>query len=309
MAREKTKAWKYAIHLIMASTAAGANASLQPGDVVFQTSFDTLAEQRAWPRADFATWVTGYQGTTSLCIRVPPDRATGGHMIRLPLDLTRYRGCRLLVECMAKADKVSKPPASYLGIKCMLHYQSKTAGPFWQNQNEVYGTFDWRRLQFAAPIAPDATDGEIDLGLQDSAGTVWFDAVKITVFKRPLTRPKPPTNPPPAFRGHDLPRLRGVMSPNVFRDDDLRVLGTEWKANVIRWQITRIGSGMVGASSTAVTRRITGRLKSRPTARGFCWTGLARTCGRPRIDARSNTPADRDDSWYLNRHVEHRRIT
>ena len=54
-----------------------------------------------------------------------------------------------------------------------------------------------------------------------------------------MTRPAPPANPPPAFSGHDLPRLRGVMSPNVFRDDDLRVLGTEWKANVIRWQITR----------------------------------------------------------------------
>ncbi len=44
---------------------------------------------------------------------------------------------------------------------------------------------------------------------------------------------------PPVFRGHDLPRLRGVMSPNIFRDEDLRILGTEWNANVIRWQITR----------------------------------------------------------------------
>ncbi|MCH5374181.1 MAG: glycoside hydrolase family 5 protein, partial [Planctomycetes bacterium] len=38
---------------------------------------------------------------------------------------------------------------------------------------------------------------------------------------------------------HDLPRLRGMMSPHTFRDEDLRVLGTEWNANVIRWQITR----------------------------------------------------------------------
>jgi hypothetical protein len=29
------------------------------------------------------------------------------------------------------------------------------------------------------------------------------------------------------------------MSPNAFRDEDLRVLGQEWKANLIRWQITR----------------------------------------------------------------------
>lgn len=231
--------WIGAILLVLASTAAGETALPQPGDVVFQTGFDTPAEQRAWPQAGFATWVPGYEGTTSLRITVPPDQATGTHMIHVPIDLTRYRNCRLLVECVAKADNVSKPSATYLGVKCMLHYQSKTDGPFWQNQNDVYGTFDWRKLWFVAPIAPDATDGRINLGLQGSAGTVWFDAVKITVFKRPVVRPKPPANPPPAFKGHDLPRLRGVMSPNVFRDEDLRVLGTEWKANVIRWQITR----------------------------------------------------------------------
>ena len=29
------------------------------------------------------------------------------------------------------------------------------------------------------------------------------------------------------------------MSPNTFRDEDLRVLGVDWNANAIRWQITR----------------------------------------------------------------------
>ena len=29
------------------------------------------------------------------------------------------------------------------------------------------------------------------------------------------------------------------MSPKAFRDEDMRVLGMEWKANVIRWQLTR----------------------------------------------------------------------
>jgi len=212
----------------------------KPGDLVFETGFDTPQEQQAWSQAPFATWVTGYQGTTSLCVTVPADQAQGSHMVRLPLDLAPYRGCRLLLECMAKADGVTKPPAPYLGAKFMLHYQSQTAGPFWQNQNDVYGTFDWRKLSFGAPIASDATDSELDLGLQDSSGTVWFDALKVTVLKPPPPkRPQPPANPPPAFKGHDLPRLRGVMSPNVYRDEDLRVLGLEWNANVIRWQITR----------------------------------------------------------------------
>ena len=42
-------------------------------------------------------------------------------------------------------------------------------------------------------------------------------------------------NAAPAYKGHDLPRLRGVMSPNSYNDEDLRVLGNEWKANLIRW--------------------------------------------------------------------------
>jgi len=210
------------------------------GDVVFQTDFDTPEERAMWSKADFAQWETAYQGTTSLKVTVAPDTPKGSHMVRMPLDLTPYRGCRLSFACMAKAENVSKPSAPWLGVKFMLHYKSPTAGPFWKNEDNVFGTFDWRRLSFSAPIASDAINGELDLGLQDSTGTVWFDAIRVTVWKPPLPpRPAPKENPPPVFKGHNLPRLRGVMSPNQFREEDIRVLGEEWKANVIRWQINR----------------------------------------------------------------------
>jgi hypothetical protein len=162
------------------------------------------------------------------------------HMLRLPLDLSRYRGCRLRFECQAKAQDASKPPQPYLGVKFMLHYRSPSGGLFWHNQNDVFGTFDWKTLAFVHTIAADATDGELSLGLQESSGTAWFDDLKVTVLALPRPpRPAPQLNPPPAYRGHNLPRLRGVMSPNSFRDEDLRVLGQEWKANLIRWQLTR----------------------------------------------------------------------
>ncbi len=209
------------------------------GDVVLQTGFDTPAERAAWSSAAFATWATGHQGTLSLRVTVATNQAAGGHMVRLPLDLTPYRGALLRFDCLARADQVTVPPAGHLGLKFMLHYRSPSAGPFWKNPDHVHGTFDWKPLSFTARIPPDAAAGELDLGLQDSAGTAWFDDVRITVAGRPRIRPDPPANPPPAFRGHDLPRLRGVMSPNVFREEDLRVLGGEWKANVIRWQLTR----------------------------------------------------------------------
>jgi len=210
------------------------------GDVVFQSSFETPESHAAWSSADFAAWVKGYQESTSLQITVPPERSTGGYMINMPLDLTPYRGHQLLFECMAKADHVSKPPAPYFGTKYMVHYTSETDGEFWQNEMNVFGTFDWKKIRFTARIASDARDGEIILGLQESSGTVWFDDVMITVLTSPpARRPAPLENPPPAFKGHDLPRLRGVMSPAEWREGDIRNLGMEWNANVIRWQLSR----------------------------------------------------------------------
>jgi hypothetical protein len=205
-----------------------------------QTDFETFEQRQAWSEASFAQWLAGYQGTTSLCVTVPEDRAREGSMIQLPLDLERYRGCQLLFECMAKAEDVTKPDQAWLGVKFMLHYTSETAGPCWRNQNGVFGSFDWRKLRFKAEIEPDAVGGQINLGLQGSSGKVWFDEITVTVFTGPPPkRPQPPPNPGPVFKGHDLPRLRGVMSPHTFRDEDLRTLAVEWNANVIRWQITR----------------------------------------------------------------------
>lgn len=226
--------------LVGLMTTAQAQPSPAPGDVVFRTDFEAPQDREGWSATPAAHWVELPDRGTCLQVVVPPDQGEGANMISLPLDLTRYRGCWLLLECQARAEEVTRPPAPWLGVKFMLHYKSPTAGPFWRNQDDVYGTFDWQKLQFAAPIAADATDGEICLGLQSSSGTAWFDDISITVLKvPPPPRPPPQENPGPVFRGHNLPRLRGVMSPNEFRDEDLRVLGEEWNANVIRWQITR----------------------------------------------------------------------
>lgn len=209
------------------------------GEVVATCGFETEDERNAWSEGNLAAWEGGHESGRSVRINAGPGDS-GGRMIRRPLDLTKYRGCLLLFECVAKAENVSKPEKPWLGVKYMLHYVSPAEGPFWHNQNDLYGSFGWRSLRFATRIAPDATAGELSLGLQGSTGNVWFDDLRITVLKGPFPkRPAPPLHPPPAFKGHDLPRLRGVMSPNEFREEDLRILGEEWKANLIRWQITR----------------------------------------------------------------------
>ena len=161
-------------------------------------------------------------------------------MIRMPFDLTPYRGMKLRLECMARAENVTEPAQSYLGVKFMLHYKSASLGPHWSNENGVHGTFDWRKLSFTSFITEDATDGELNLGLQACSGKVWFDSIRVSIARaRPPERPAPMLNPPAVYKGHNLPRLRGVMAPHSFSDENMRVLGEEWKANLIRWQITR----------------------------------------------------------------------
>ncbi|TWU34334.1 glycoside hydrolase family 5 protein [Novipirellula artificiosorum] len=214
--------------------------SPQPGDVVFEMNFETTDQQAVWSDADFAKWEPGLRDSTSLCITVPKESSTGSGMITMPFDLTPYRGYQLVFDCMAKADEVTQPDQPHLGVKFMLHYQSESNGPQWQNEQNVHGTFGWRHLGFLSTIAPDAEGGVIQLGLQGSSGRVCFDEIQIRVFRKPLPRrPTPSLNRGPVFKGHHLPRLRGVMSPNTFRDQDLRTLAEDWNANVIRWQITR----------------------------------------------------------------------
>lgn len=61
----------------------------------------------------------------------------------------------------------------------------------------------------------------------------WAEDAGISAEPKPIAGP--------AFKGHPLPRLRGVMvSPNIDADS-LRVLGEEWKANLIRFQLIRSG--------------------------------------------------------------------
>jgi hypothetical protein len=93
---------------------------------------------------------------------------------------------------------------------------------------------------FSTKIPADATAATLVLGLEQVTGKVCFDNVKITVAKPPMTR-KPAPAPGIAFKGHDLPQLRGAMIGPHIDEDGLRTLGRDWNANLIRWQLIRHG--------------------------------------------------------------------
>ncbi len=213
--------------------------AVELGDVVYKADFVDQTEQAMWSNAPYAQWKQG-SDSVILHVQAASNEASGSHMISRPLTLKPWAGCELLFQCRVKALNVTRPAQPYLGVKFMLHYDAPSSGPVWLNENDVYGTFDWRALSSSVRLPDDVNDVQLNLGLQGSSGSVWFDEIRVTVLSLPRkARPMPVDNPGPVFRGHNLPRLRGVMSSNAFSKEDLRVLGQEWKANLIRWQITR----------------------------------------------------------------------
>ena len=229
----------FALTVCRPLAAVESTALTEQGAVVQKLNFETAAERGKWSSAPGTQWVQEAPGGKwCLAIEVA-GKNPGGKMVSMPVNLAPWRGMVLNFQCQAKAEGVAKPAQPYNGIKFMLHFKAPS-GERWTNQNNLFGTFDWKPVGFSFAIPEDADAGELCLGLQDSFGKSWFGEIIVTVQRpRPPARPAPDPNPPPAYKGHDQSRLRGVMSPNVFREEDIRTLGTEWKANLIRWQITR----------------------------------------------------------------------
>lgn len=211
---------------------------LARGTVVLRLNFDADTERGLWTQAQNIRWEQAAGGSWCRAVDIPHGKR-GESMSSRPIDLTPWRGLALHFHCKAMAEGVTQPAQPYNGVKFMLHFKAPS-GERWINQNRVFGTFDWKALDFVMAIPEDAGRGELCLGLQDASGKAWFKEVTVTVLRpRPPKRPAPDPQAPPTYKGHTLPRLRGVMSPNVFREEDLRVLGSEWNSNLIRWQLTR----------------------------------------------------------------------
>jgi len=201
-------------------------AEIKKGDTVFSSDFNNRNKRNEWSTVSTAQWVKKGQ-TKNTCLYI-----NGTCMVNTSIHLATYRGMRLQFRCLAKAENVTKPLTTDLGVKFMVHYVS-TTGEIWKNENNVYGTFDWKELTFTTDIPNDVTDANLSLGLQGSTGKAWFDSISVTVQNVPIAPPASENNAEKA-----LTKFRGVMSPMIFYKKDVVTLGNDWNANLIRWQLT-----------------------------------------------------------------------
>src|ERR1035441_7353644 len=158
----------------------------ETGDIVFQTDFEGAGTLRAWgaEQNQIVRLAPGFQSAQSLAVERQTNTA-GYASVSLPLPIDKMRGARLACRAMVRADGVTPPPQPWNGIKFMLHITTPS-GALWPQQNNLFGMFDWKRVQFKAFIPPDATTAELVLGLEAVNGRARFDDLKITVVQGPL---------------------------------------------------------------------------------------------------------------------------
>ncbi len=213
---------------ICAFASAARAADFKRGDVILKESFDTASTG-----AGKIAQLPGRGGV--LEITNAADRPGASRTMPLPID--QLRNCFLYISADVKAQDVSSKPQSWNGIKLMAHITIGDRSDWLQPEIPV-GTFDWQRFSTRIFIPADATRGELIIGLERVAGTVWFDNLTVTFARRPIQVAAAPADRP-IFKGHDLPRLRGAMVSPKMREEDLAVLADQWGANLIRWQLIR----------------------------------------------------------------------
>jgi len=212
------------------------------GQVLYRNDFESSNALADWTGTGIIE--SGLNGGKALAIEAPAGKR--GSTVSRSLPAQGWQGCTVRGTAMIRAREVSAKPNAWNGIKLMLVLQSPRGISYPQAPIET-GSFDWRKASLRVLIPEDTTNVFLVLGLEEVAGKVWFDDLEFKVDKAPTPKP-PPVLAGPVFKGHNLDRLRGAMvSPNIDAAG-LKVLGRDWKANLIRFQLIR--SGRIGQTST-----------------------------------------------------------
>ena len=238
--------------------------SLKRGDVVFSEDFEATNALASW--SGVAKLERGFAGARSVVLESRPNRKSA--VLTRALSAKPFRGCTIRGSAMVRAEEVSAKPNPWNGIKLMLVLQAPGGSDYPQAPLET-GSFDWRRAAFSARIPADKTNLTLVLGLENVSGKVWFDDVKLTISKPPLEQAAQPV-PGPMFRGHSLSRLRGTMISPGIDAQSLKVLGQDWHANLIRWQLIRQGAAARDRSLEGFDQWLEAELKQLDTALPYC---------------------------------------
>lgn len=212
----------------------------------------------------------GYRSRGALSVEAGPGAADTAAVVSVALPAEAMRGYLVRGSARVRAENVSSRPKAWNGIKCMLALETPDR-KLWPQAEIGTGTFDWRRVGLTVRVPTNARLARLVLGLEQVTGKVWFDDVVIDVARPPVRHEAKPGVGPP-FTGRDVPRLRGAMIRSDIDAAGLRVLGRDWGANLIRWQLIRHGRPGQPASVDDYDDWLEGELRKLDAALPHCQT-------------------------------------
>lgn len=221
--------------LLPALAGAQEHETLPRGHVFFATDFEGSEALKGWSGPGVLG--EGFQGGHALILERPAEKGSGYATATLTLPVEKMRGYVVQFSARIKAENVSRKPQPWNGVKFMAPVvtdQEKT----WPAAELPVGTFGWQKVAFRAVIPEDAKQVNLVVGLEAVTGKAWFDDIRVIAWK-PLTAPGPQVASGKPYKGYDLPRLRGAMVSPDIDAEGLRVLGQQWNANLVRWQLVR----------------------------------------------------------------------
>lgn len=220
--------------MTLLSVAADPVKDLPRGHLFLSEDFESETVTQRWHGP--LNFQTGPASAHALSVR--RDIAEGAAMATLDLPAGDMLGQTVYCTAMVKGEHISAKPKPWNGVKFMLRIDSPQESQ-WPAASFEGEAFDWQQATFAARIPTNATKVTLFLGLESVTGMAAFDDVKVFVGKAraPITAWVRPATP---YKGHQESRLRGTMIGSSATDGDLKVLGQEWKANLIRWQLIHL---------------------------------------------------------------------
>jgi endoglucanase len=210
------------------------------GQLIFFQDFESAGSVT---NSTYMSRLPNINPTWALRTEIPSSNPGGEQMLYLPLTSTQVnelKGAKIKFSTSVKAEAVGMPSKSNFGIKSMLIIQRAGGQIDYPQPQNVYGTFDWKRLQMMTRIPKDVTAITFVVGLQKVTGVAWFDNLRIEVARPLRVRPTTPATGT-VYTGHPtIPRLRGMMVNDSIGTDssNAQILGAQgWKANVARFQL------------------------------------------------------------------------
>ena len=147
------------------------------GEILIQEAFNTPESVEKYPSGVKVSFDKGEKGEGgALKMEASENVHFGG--LSLPVDARKLRGSVLELSGEMKGEKIAPGPKYYNGAKFLLVINSPSGNIYGGSQMPT-GNFGWKKVKLFIRVPYDATGGRLNLGFEESRGSIWIKNIKL----------------------------------------------------------------------------------------------------------------------------------